>query len=543
MPATDIDLEVIDTLLRPDSDVRMKMDAKPATSRSGGRRARKARREEAAETRTMSKGTGLGARFEPLSASDVEKVHGAALDLLEQVGMGGPTQEVADLAVSKGCTLDDAGRLHYPRGLVEDAIAAAAKNFVVHGRSEKFDFEARNGKINMCTGGAAVKMLDTPSRTYRASTLRDVYDLARLCDTLENIQWFARPVVATDIEDLFALDANTIYASAAGTAKHIATSITYGEHVPRLVPLLDALAGGEGGFARRPFCTVHATTVVSPMTFAADSLDVACAAVGIGMPIHVQTGPQAGATAPAALAGTLAQVCAEGLASLTIINLLKPGYPVVLGNWPFVSDLRTGAFSGGGGEQALLGAASGQMSAFYGVPGGMGAGMSDSKLPDNQAGFEKALTMVLASLSGGGFVYESAGMLASLLGCSFEAMVIDDDMLSSIRRIARGIEVSDETLSVQVIADAVLGPGHFLGSDQTMALMESEFTYPRHADRTSPDDWAERGGEDIWQRAAQRVEEVLGSHYPQLIDRASDAKIREAFPIHLSPVWSEGEPS
>ena len=487
----------------------------------------------------MNTGTHLGAWFKPLSSSDVERVHQTALDLLETVGMGAPTKQVCEIAVEKGCTLHDTGRLHFPRALVEDAIALAAKSFVVHGRTAEFDFEARNGKINMCTGGAAVKMLDSPSRTYRASTLRDIYDLARLCDTLENIQWFARPVVATDVEDLFALDANTIYASAAGTSKHIATSITLGEHVHRLVPLLDHLAGGEGAFARRPFCTVHATTVVSPMTFAADSLDVACAAVEIGMPIHVQTGPQAGATAPAALAGTLAQVCAEGLASLTVINLLKPGYPVVLGNWPFVSDLRTGAFSGGGGEQALLGAASGQMSAFYGVPGGMGAGMSDSKVPDNQAGFEKALSMVLASLSGGGFVYESAGMLASLLGCSFEAMVIDDDMLSSIRRIARGIEVSDETLSFQVIADTVAGPGHFLGADQTMSLMETEFTYPRHADRASPDDWASGGGEDIWQRAALRVNEVLGTHYPQLIDRTTDSRIREAFQIQLEPAWFE----
>ena len=306
-------------------------------------------------------------------------------------------------------------------------------------------------------------MLDLESHRYRPSTLQDLYDLARLCDTLENIQWFARPIVATDVEDLFELDLNTIYACAAGTKKHIATSITLGDHVPRLLPLLDRLAGGDGAFAKRPFCTVHATTVVSPLAFAPDSLDVACAAVDIGMPVHCQTGPQAGATAPAALAGTLAQVCAEGLASLTLINLLKPGHPVVLGNWAFVSDLRTGAFSGGGGEQALLGAASGQMSAFYGVPGGMGAGMSDSKVPDNQAGFEKALTLVLAALSGGGFVYESAGMLASLLGCSFEAMVIDDDMLSNIRRIAKGIEVSDDTLSVKVIEEAVAGPGALPG--------------------------------------------------------------------------------
>ena len=505
--------------------------------RSGGHRARRKQRIDAAKRIGMSKGTDLAACFQPLDQSEVGRVHSAALELLERIGMAAPTDRVKDVALSHGCSLSDKGRLVFPRGLVEDTLAQAAKQFTVHGRDAAFDFEARNGKVNFCTGGAAVKMLDIDTHRYRASTLRDLYDLARLCDTLENIQWFARPVVATDIEDLFELDANTIYACAAGTRKHIATSFTHGDHVRKLVPLLDCLAGGEGRFAKRPFCTVHATTVVSPMTFAPDSLDVACAAVDIGMPIHCQTGPQAGATAPAALAGTLAQVCAEGLASLTVINLLKPGHPVVLGNWAFVSDLRTGAFSGGGGEQALLGAASGQMSAFYGVPGGMGAGMSDSKLPDNQAGFEKALTMVLAALSGGGFVYESAGMLASLLGCSFEAMVIDDDMLSSIRRIARGIEVSDETLSVDVIADVIAGPGHFLGSRQTLELMETEFVYPRHADRSSPDDWFDAGSKDIWDRASSKVRDILQSHRPEQIAPETDARIRDRFVIHLEKSW------
>ena len=486
----------------------------------------------------MVGGSSLAAPWRPLGDDDVARVHRAALDLLERVGMAAPTDRVRDLALAHGCRLGETGRLHFPPSLVEDTLARAAGRFTVHGRDPRFDFEARNGTVNFCTGGAAVKMLDVDTRRYRPSTLRDVYDLARLCDTLENIQWFARPVVATDVEDIFELDANTVYACAAGTKKHIATSITLGDHVAKLVPMLDALAGGVGRFAGRPFCTVHATTVVSPMAFAPDSLDVACAAVDAGMPVHCQTGPQAGATAPAALAGTLAQVCAEGLASLTIINMLKPGHSVILGNWAFVSDLRTGAFSGGGAEQALLGAASGQMSAFYGVPGGMGAGMSDSKLPDNQAGYEKALSMVLAALSGGGFVYESAGMLASLLGCSFEAMIIDDEMLSSIRRIARGIEVSDETLSVDVIADVVNGPGHFLGAQQTMELMESEFVYPRHADRSSPDDWAGTGAADMWDRAAIRAKEILAAHCPALIDGEADARIRDRYTVRLDPVWS-----
>ena len=508
--------------------------------RSGGRETRRRQRIAAAGRQHMIAGSALTAPYRPLSDADAMRVHRAALDLLERVGMAAPTDRVRDVALAHGCSLGGTGRLLYPRALVEDTLAKAAGRFTVHGRDPRFDFEARNGTVNFCTGGAAVKMLDIDTRRYRPSTLRDIYDLARLCDTLENLQWFARPVVATDVADLFEFDANTLYACAAGTKKHIATSITLGGHVAKLLPMLDALAGGEGQFARRPFCTVHATTVVSPMTFAKDSLDVACAAIDAGMPIHCQTGPQAGATAPAALAGTLAQGCAEALASVTIINLLKPGYPVVLGNWAFVSDLRTGAFSGGGGEQALLGAASGQMSAFYGLPGGMGAGMSDSKLPDNQAGFEKGLTMGLAALSGGGFVYESAGMLASLLGCSFEAMVIDDDMLSSIRRIARGIEVSDETLSVEVIAEAVNGPGHFLGTRQTLALMESEFVYPRHADRSSPEDWTDAGAKDIRDRAAVKAKEILATHRPTLIEPETDARIRERFAIHLDPVRSEG---
>jgi trimethylamine--corrinoid protein Co-methyltransferase len=251
------------------------------------------------------------------------------------------------------------------------------------------------------------------------------------------------------------------------------------------------------------------------------------------MPIHAQTGPQAGATAPAALAGTLVQVCAEGLASVCVINMLAPGHPVVMGNWAFTSDLRTGAFSGGGGEAALLGAASGQMSAFYGIPGGMGAGMSDSKLPDNQAGYEKALTMTLAALSGGGFVYESAGMLASLLGCSVEALIIDDEMLSSLRRVARGIEVTPDSLSVEVIKEAALGVGHFLGSEQTLRLMETEFTYPNHADRSSPDDWLDAGSTDIWERARRHADVVLSTQTPSKIDSEKDKKIRELYNILL----------
>ena len=207
--------------------------------------------------------------------------------------------------------------------------------------------------------------------------------------------------------------------------------------------------------------------------------------------------PQAGATAPAALAGSVVQCVAEALASLLMIDMVEPGFPVIVGAWPFVSDLRTGAFTGGSGEEAVVSAAAAQMLNFYGVPSSVGAGMSDAKSPDNQAGFEKGIAVALAALAGCNNVSESAGMLGSLMALSLEAMVIDNDMLGSVLRTVRGIEVNEETLSYHVIEQVVHGEGHFLRTGQTLGLMRSEYEYPALADRSTPGEWEAAGSPDI----------------------------------------------
>ncbi len=503
-----------------------------ATKRSGGKQAR--RKKPAMDFSPRADGT-AGGMYKPLTIHEMERIHAAALDVLQHVGMKGATPTVTELALAKGCSLDNEGRLLFPRSFMDDIIADAARDFVLHGQEPRHDIDARANQVHFATGGAAVKMLDSDSGEYRPSTIEDLYDLARLCDTLPNIQWFARPVVATELENWRELDLNTIYACACGTTKHLGSSIIVPEHVPEIIEMLDSLLGQEGAFRNRPFLSVHATTIVSPLTFAEDSSNVATAAARAGMPILSLTGPQSGATAPAALAGTLVQVVAESMGALAAINLVKPGHPVIVGGWPFVSDLRTGSFTGGGGEQSLLSAAMAQLMSFYDLPSGVAASMADSKVPDNQAGYEKAITTLLTAMGGPTFVYESAGMLASLLGCSLESMVIDAEMISNIRRCMRGIEVNDDTLSVTVIADAARGPGHFLGHDQTIALMESEYVYPEIADRESPDSWIEKGSQDMWARARNRVRDVLSTYYPRHIEAGRDADVRQRYPIRLDP--------
>jgi trimethylamine--corrinoid protein Co-methyltransferase len=351
---------------------------------------------------------------------------------------------------------------------------------------------------------------------------------------MEHIHFFQRPIVLRDLESSRELDINTCYAALSGTTKHVGTSFFQPEHVDEALRMLHLIAGGEDQWRARPFVSMSACFVVPPLKFAEDTCRCLEAAVRGGMPVKLLAAGQAGATSPAALAGAVAQEVAEVLAGLVYVNLISPGHPCLFGAWPLVSDLRTGAMSGGSGEQAILSAACAQMAQFYDLPGSVPAGMTDSKLPDAQSGFEKGYTAALAAQAGANMIYEAAGMHASLLGFCLESCVIDNDMLGSIMRTVRGIEVTDENLSVEAVREVCTeGPGHFLGHAQTLDLMEKEYVYPEVGDRSSPKEWIEKGSTNVVQRARARTTAILDSHYPRHIDAELDAKIRREFPIRL----------
>jgi trimethylamine--corrinoid protein Co-methyltransferase len=464
----------------------------------------------------------------------MQRVHTAALDVLETIGLANAIPSCVARIEAIGGRMTDQGRLLFPRGLVEDTVASAARHFVLHAQDPAHDLDLSGRRVHFSTAGAAVHMVDCMTREYRDSTLADLYDIARLVDTLDNIHMFQRSVVARDLADPREMDLNTCYAAVAGTAKHVGTSWVEPQHVTDSVDMLHVLAGGEDRWRARPFVSMSNCFVVPPLRFAEDACRCLEVAVESGMPVLLLAAGQAGATSPAALAGALVQEVAEVLAGLVYVNAIVPGAPAIFGSWPFISDLRTGAMSGGSGEQAVLMAACAQMAAFYDLPGGVAAGMADSKLPDAQSGFEKAYTTVLAGQAGANIVYESAGMLASLLGCCLESFVIDNDMLGAVLRTIRGIEITDESLSIDAMRDVCIGgPSHFLGHDQTMQLMQKDYVYPEVADRLSPKEWVEKGSPDMVEKARARVREVLSSHYPGHIDPAVDAALRARFPIRL----------
>ena len=504
--------------------------------RGGGGRAARIAVQRATTGNEAVRGGLPGGRYQPLSPQDMQNIHASALTVLEQTGLGDHFPELLDLVLPRGAVLNDHGRLCFPKALMEDLLAGAAREFYVHARGEragKDDMHCTAESVYFANSGTAVTTFDAETRTYRPSTLRDIYDFTRLVDQLENIHMLGDTVLATDVTDDFTHDMNVVYAMLAGSQKPACLTFRDRSHIPHAIRMFDMASDGEGSFLKKPSVIFGGCPIVSPLRIGRENMEILIDTAKLGLTVDLAVPPQAGATAPATLAGTLVQTVAETLACVAIVNLITPGCPVCFAAWPFITDLRSGSFTGGSGEQALIGAAAIQMGNFYGLPTSVGAGMTDAKLPDAQYGLEKALTFSLAAHAGANRLCEFGGMIGSLMGCSFESMVIDDEAGGMILRTLRGIEVSDETMAVDIIHQCAIDPGHFLGNPHTLNYMNSEFVYPNLMDRERTDTWENEGRTDLLERARDKANAILDSHFPNHFG-AADAQVREEFPIVLS---------
>jgi trimethylamine--corrinoid protein Co-methyltransferase len=425
------------------------------------------------------------------------------------------------------------GRLCFPEDMVRTALKRAPRDVALPGFTADRDLQIGGRRVHIGTGGAAVQMLDAASGTYRDSTLSDLYDLMRVLDASSNIHYGVRPIVARDVADPFELDINTAFACLKATSKPIGISFCEPDHVDPIVEMFDVALGRPGAFRERPFCMAVIVHVVPPLSYATEGILMLEKAVRAGMIPQICSAGQAGATSPVTLAGALAQGLAESLAGLVVVDGIQQGSPCIYALMPFISDLRTGAMSGGSGESAIANAAAAQLLAHIGLPSTVSAGMTDSKLVDAQAGYEKGYTVALAGHGGADMINLSVGMLGSIMVASAEAMVIDDDMCGAILRSIRGIEVSAETLDLDAVERVVTHDGHYLGEGETLKRMKSDYHYPALADRQSVDDWVAAGRLSIWDQARTRVADILAAPPPDHLSTDAEAQIRDRFPIRL----------
>jgi trimethylamine--corrinoid protein Co-methyltransferase len=248
--------------------------------------------------------------------------------------------------------------------------------------------------------------------------------------------------------------------------------------------------------------------------------------------VALSSAPMAGSTSPVTLAGSLVQLNAEQLSGIVLTQLVRPGTPVLAGYIPGVADMRSGGYLGGAVEFGMMQAAAAQLAHFYRVPIYCSGGMTDAKLPDAQAGYEKMATFLLAAMGGCNYIHHAFGMVTNMSAASLEQAVIDDEIVGMAMRVLRGIEVTEGSMAVEAIHR--VGPGgHYLMDDHTVRFMRSELFPPPLADRQNRAMWEEAGKQDTRARAMARVEKLLQEHQPPGLPSEVAAALRARFNVLL----------
>lgn len=469
-----------------------------------------------------------GGQYRPLTEEGIGKIHNAALILLSEIGVEVHSRLAFETFQKHGALCDPSKKLvKIPRAMVEDAVAKAPKKVVLCGREEKHDLCCEGKNVYLGTGGTVLNVIDLETDEKRPSLLRDVRDIAKLCDALENVHFMVLPVYPNDLPPQ-EVDINRFHSSIMNCSKHLMGGIYTLKGTLDTIKMAETIAGGPKALRERPFIS-FITCVVSPLKI--DDLygDILYHIARAGMPVAIPAEPLTGATAPVTIAGLLTGLHAETLSGLVLTQLVNPGTPVLYACTATSTDLKTMGYVSGSVEMGLINAGAAAMAQFLSLPNYTTAGMSDSKLVDTQNGYEKALTNALVALSGSNFIHDAAGLVEFASTASYKQYVIDDEIIGMVMRAVRGIEVNDETIALD--AYRRVGPGgNFLSDPHTVQWMRREHYTPKLSDRQLRVNWEKSGRPCVEEKAKAIAKAILKEHKPLGLPKEIQDQLRGMFP-------------
>jgi len=477
-----------------------------------------------------------GGLYQPLSPEDIAAIHEASLNILKNIGMTYESglDETLAMLEGRGLKVDrEKARIYFAPDLVEEQAAAAPEQVFLYNRDGSDALDLTQHRVYLGTGGAAVIILDLETGQARSTTLHDMYQLARLTDALDNIHFFVRPCAPTDLP-VSEHDANAIFACLKGTAKHVMSGVTNEAGVHKMIDIATMVAGDRDKLMQKPFISVIASFAISPLKLCTQSTLIMLEAVRNRIPVALSAAPMAGSTSPVTMAGTLAQLHAEQLAGITICQLTNPGAPLLYGGIPGRANMRSLAYMGGAVECGMMNAAIHQLAHHIKVPNYNSSGLTDSKIPDAQATWEKALSTVLAAMGGSNYIHHAAGMLESMLAVAYEQYVIDDEIIGMSCKVLEGIPVDAEHLALEAIEEVGPGGGSFIMSPHTMTHMRQEYYGGNGvSDQESREKWSEKGSLDARTRARDIAKKILAEEETPHIAKEAEKAIREKYNILL----------
>ena len=453
-------------------------------------------------------------KLEILTTEEVRKIHEATLWIIEHVGVRFPSKRALEIWEAHGATVDREKKIVRAKGdLIEEALTKCPPTYSLAARDPQQDLPLDGNHVYLGTDGCGVEVIDLETAQKRTSCLRDVQEIARVADATPEVAFHWVPVSAQDMP----VEARGLYEIKAvweNSTKHVQTESIYNVHEAHAaMEMAAAIAGGREQLRERPVLSLMQCTA-PPLGHDGGSLEAALIAAEHGVPTGFMTMASCLTTGPVTLAGNLAVGNAEVIAATALLQLAYPGAPVFYAAAQTASDLRLGSYTGGGPEDYLFGAATNVLADFYNIPLSMGSFATGAKEPNWQAGIDGSLSTLMASIV----------MSDMLLGCgflhgsriwSYAEMLMDCEIFDIIHKMMQGIEVNEETLALETIAN--VGPGgHYLAQKHTRKHMRELFM-PQFMDRRPYSTW-ETQGDDARDWATAKARKILNEHQPERLD-------------------------
>ena len=454
-----------------------------------------------------------GGQYKILDENQLEEVHFATLQVLEEVGVRVEHQKALEIFKENGCWVDfDKKLVKIPECVLKKALSFAPSRFTLYGKTPEYNVNVNTRNVYTIGGSSALWVLDLEGER-KPATLKDLAQLTRLQDALENLHIMHGIVNPQDIPQpgfcrrLFA----TVMQN---THRNYYSQAEDAQDVEDQVEMASLILGDKKMISQKPIFT-EVVCMISPLTHPKEMVDVLIESAKWRIPLYIEADSQPGATSPVTLAGALVEQNATVLTGIVLAQLVNPGTPCIYSIASGIMDMKTGNYSGAAPETSLLHAATAQVAHFYNLPFQGGTGI-DAKIPDAQAGYERALQVLSCALSGVNFIHLSIGMMEQMLLASYEQCLIDNEILGATFHILRGMEVNSETLAVDVIRE--VGPGgNFLTHEHTFKNFRKVEWFPKLTNREKWSGWEAEGKLSMRERAKGEARKILKEYHPQIL--------------------------
>ena len=444
--------------------------------------------------------------LEVLSEGQVEAIQRGILAVLEDTGVRFEHQPALEIFRKAGCKVDDGDmRAKIPPGLVRECVSRCPTSFRLKARDPKHDVVI-GGNVLYFASAPGMQRADMDTWEPKDPTRKEFYDAVTVYDALENFHIFhgnsphfsfegVHPLMAT-IETRAARMRNSTKVSNLG-ATPLDTDI---------FKMQIAQVAGEV-----PLCTLPASP---PLTWAEDACAGAMRGLEAGLPLMFASGDIYGATSPATLAGAVIHNSATIMAAIVLAQHIKPGRGVMAANFTWPQNMRTGGPFFGNIAVSLHDVAFNQVWRHYGIPvGNLEAGIPNAKSIDFQGGYERAMQAFASGVSGAHKIWFFGCVHGELMSHPIQA-ILDDDIAGMVGRFLQGVEVTDDTLAIDLIHEVGPIPGFYLDTKHTRDWWMKEQFVPKAADMSALQEWALGGKKTCIDLAKERMARILATHKP-----------------------------